>query len=163
MRGSTPSRAALCVMTKRPESIWRGHEHPEWFSHRRWGWRLCHCRDPHPSFTGGSRIENRTMQGWLHRGRQNHPQRLTFWLHSADRSTRLPEGVQRDALPSPHRSGTGVAADLQSRHPDPGPGSATAAATPGPQSLCGSCRLTWKLEVACWLAACYPHYGVSCA
>lgn len=89
MRGSTPCRAALCVKTKRPESIWRGHEHPEWFSHCRWGWRLCHCRDPHPSFAGGSRIENRTMQGRPHWGRQNHPQRLTFWLHSADRSTRL--------------------------------------------------------------------------
>lgn len=50
-------------------------------SHRRWGWGLCYCRDPHPSFTRGSRIENRTMQGWPHRGRQNHPQRLVLWLH----------------------------------------------------------------------------------
>lgn len=89
-------------------------------SHRHCGWGLCYCRDPHPSFTRGSRIENRTMQGWPHRGRQNHPQRLVLWLHSADRSTRLPEGVQRDALPSPHRSRTGGAADLRSRHPDPG-------------------------------------------
>lgn len=44
----------------------------------RWGQGLCHCRDPYPSFTAGSRIENRTMQGWPHQGRQNHPQRLTL-------------------------------------------------------------------------------------